>query len=122
MGSEEKDLENKMIDFFVAFEALYLVEKLELSYRLALRTATLLGESSQEKKEIFSFMRDAYNLRSQIVHGDPPKIRKKMVNLKDYLPKLESYLRRSIVKYLEMLRDFKNQEEILYTLDQETLG
>lgn len=121
LGSEEKDLENKLIDFFVAFEALYLVEALELSYRLALRTATLLAESSQEKKEIFKFMRDAYTLRSQIVHGSPPKIRKKIVNLDDYVPKLENYLRRSITKYLRMIRDFKNQEKVLHSLDQEIL-
>ena len=100
---------------------MYLVEKLELSYRLALRTATLLGESSQEKNEIFNIMRNAYNLRSQIVHGNLPKIRKKMVNLEDYVPKLGDYLRRSIVKYLKMTIGFKNQEEILHNLDQEIL-
>jgi len=121
LGLEEKDLENKMIDFFTAFEALYLLEIQERSYRLSLRTATLLRESSKEKKEIFNFIRDAYILRSQIVHGNPPKIRKKLVNLKDYVPKLENYLRRSIIKYLRMISNFENQKEILYRLDQEIL-
>lgn len=119
LGLEEKDNENKVIDFFVAFEALYLRQNLELSYRLALRTATFLGATSQEKKEIFKFMRDAYILRSQIIHGKPPKIRKQLVKLQDYVSKLENYLRRSIVKFLEIISDFKNQEKILISLDQE---
>ena len=121
LGSEEKDLENKLIDFFVAFEALLLLETLELSYKLALRTATLLGESPKEKKEIFNFMREAYVLRSRIVHGKIPKIRKKIIDLKDYVPRLEDYLRRSIVKYLRMTIDFANQKDILDSLNQKIL-
>jgi hypothetical protein len=121
LGSEERDLENKLIDFFVAFEALFLLEASELSYRLALRTATLLGDSYQERREITNFMRDAYVLRSQIVHGKTPKIKKKTIDLKEYVPRLENYLRHSIIKYFKIIRQFKDQTAILRYLDQEIL-
>ena len=121
LGSEERDLENKLIDFFVAFEALFLLEASELSYRLALRTATLLGDSYQERREITNFMRDAYVLRSQIVHGKTPRLKKKTIDLKEYVPRLENYLRHSIVKYFKMIRQFKDQTAILRYLDQEIL-
>ena len=121
LGLEEQDLENKFIDFFVAFEALFLPETSELSYRLSLRTATLLGNLHQKKKLIFNFMKDAYNLRSKIVHGKTPKIGKKRVDLKDYVSELENYLRKSIIRFLRMTNQFKNQETILRNLDQQIL-
>lgn len=121
LGLEEQDSENKFIDFFVAFEALYLLENFELSFRLSLRTATLLGITSEEKNSIFQYMKDAYTLRSSIVHGKTPKIRKKIVDLKVYVPKLENYLRQSIIRFLRITIQFKNQALILSDLDQQIL-
>lgn len=121
LGSEEQDPENKFIEFFVAFEALCLQQPSELSYRLGLRTATLLGDSSQEKEEIFHFMKDAYALRSRIVHGKTPKIKNRKVDPKDYVPRLERYLRKSIRKYLSMIEEFKDQQKILDHLHRQIL-
>jgi len=121
LGLEENNLEDKLIDYFVAFEALYLLETLELSYRLSLRTATLLGDTSEERNSIFKLMKDAYALRSNIVHGKKPKIGKKIVDLKDYVPKLENYLRQSIIKFLRMPIQYRNQALILRDLDQQIL-
>ena len=105
----------------MAFEALFLLETSELSYRLSLRTATLLGNSPQKKKLIFNFMKDAYNLRSQIVHGKTPKIGRKRVDLKVYVSELENYLRKSIIRFLRITDQFKNQVTILRNLDQQIL-
>ena len=121
LGSEEKHLENKLIDYFIAFEALYVLDRSELSYRLALRVATLIAESSKEKKDIFKFMRDSYTLRSSIIHGNPPKIRKKTIDMKQYLPKLENCLRRSIIKFFRLINKFKNQSDILDYIDSNIL-
>lgn len=69
LGVEESDYENKIIDFFVAFEALCLPEKDELAYRLSSRLALLLGNSDEEAERIRKFITKAYAIRSRIVHG-----------------------------------------------------
>ncbi|MCK4733956.1 MAG: hypothetical protein KAT65_15990, partial [Methanophagales archaeon] len=61
--------EDKLIDYMIAFEGLFSKEKAELSYRLSLRVAAFLGENPDEKGKIFTLMRKAYDLRSDIVHG-----------------------------------------------------
>ena len=62
--------EDKIIDFMIAFEALYFPdEKTELNYRLALRCAYFLGKDESERQKIFELLKNAYDIRSKIVHG-----------------------------------------------------
>lgn len=61
--------EDKLIDYIIAFESLFIKEMGELSYRLSLGVAAFLGANLDEKGEIFTLMRKAYKLRSDIVHG-----------------------------------------------------
>ena len=73
--------EDRLIDYMIAFEALYLndtgaQERGEMRFRLALRVAQFLRELNQQKS-LYREMRAAYNMRSSIVHGDvydPPKV------------------------------------------------
>ncbi len=44
-------------------------ERQELTYRLQLRAALLLGTTLSERKEIRKAVHDLYNLRSRVVHG-----------------------------------------------------
>ncbi len=61
-----------MLDQMIILESLFQKgnERQELSYRLSLRVARFCGRDSQERKAIFGLMREAYNLRSRLVHGD----------------------------------------------------
>jgi len=61
--------EDKLIDYMIAFESLFIKGEVELSYRLSLRVAAFLGGNQKEKGRVFNLMREAYNLRSKIVHG-----------------------------------------------------
>ncbi len=68
-------LEDRLVDLVVAAEALFpgIVGKpssTELSYRLSMYVAGLLGGNQEERRLIFARMRQAYALRSSIVHGD----------------------------------------------------
>jgi hypothetical protein len=56
----------------IILEALFLTggEKQELKYRLALRAAHFIGKSVEERRHYFDSLREAYDLRSKIVHGD----------------------------------------------------
>jgi hypothetical protein len=68
-GVEEDNAENKIIDFLIAFEALYLEGMDELGYRLSTRAAVLLGENDAEAAKVKEVIVEAYGLRSKIVHG-----------------------------------------------------
>jgi hypothetical protein len=66
--------DDEIVDLMIAAEALFLQEideryRGELSYRLALRAASFLGKTLQERLRLFKFMRRAYNARSVVVHG-----------------------------------------------------
>ncbi|MDP9383129.1 MAG: HEPN domain-containing protein [Chloroflexota bacterium] len=67
-------MEDRLVDLVVAAEALFpgVVGKpssAELSYRLAMYVAGFLGKDQEERRSIFERMREAYRLRSEIVHG-----------------------------------------------------
>lgn len=92
--------EERIIDQMIAFEAIFLEAGQELQYRLALRVACLIGEDAKMKSSIFKDMRDAYGLRSKIVHGSTSVDRRKLERI---LPRTEEYLRKSIRKFLSLL-------------------
>ena len=69
-AKERENNEDKLIDYMIVLEALYLSEELELGFKLSHRVATLLGEDEPKRREIFNNMRNLYALRSKIVHGN----------------------------------------------------
>lgn len=73
MAVERDLLEDALLDSMICCEAFLLndiKERGELGFRLALRAAHLLGESSEEKQTIFLSSKNAYNVRSKIIHGN----------------------------------------------------
>jgi hypothetical protein len=62
----------RLLDIAFAFEAIFLNDgdNKELSYRLALRAARLLGKTLKERHEIFDSVKNLYNFRSKIAHGE----------------------------------------------------
>lgn len=112
------NFEARLIDQMIAFEALYLEEDQELSYRLALRTAFLLEKDPEQRKHIFDIMKAAYKLRSKIVHGNEKPIEKE---LKNTIPITEDYLRQSIRKFLSFLSGGYSLEAIRKDLLDENI-
>lgn len=115
-SSYHGSLEDRLIDQMIAFESLYLGYDQELKYRLALRAAFLLGRGERERKDIFSKMRKAYNLRSDIVHGNKPVNRQE---LKQIIPETEEYLRQSIQKFLSLSSEGHSLESLRQGTDKE---
>ncbi len=96
-GINNQNLINKLIDFIIGLEALFLKDiNQELQYKLAIRTAFLLKDNNSERKKIFDLVLKSYNLRSDILHGEKILI----PNFED-LNSLEEILRKSINKYLK---------------------
>jgi hypothetical protein len=103
--------EDKLIDYMIAFESLYLAKEgtLEMPYKLAHRVSLLLYEEETKRKQTFLEMKKSYSLRSDIVHGR--KIRSikidelnKEYNLSEFVQKIEEHLRLSIRLFLEKER------------------
>jgi hypothetical protein len=105
-------IEERLINLAISLEALYLTEKMELGYRLSLRVALLIGHLYNDRttKQIAQEVRDLYEKRSSVVHGDPEKI------THDEIFRLESYVRRSIQMFLK-LSVKQSKREILKSLD-----
>lgn len=95
-GYEKLKLEDRIIDYMIGLEALYLQEEsAELSYRIAHRTAVLLSDDKKERQEVFTKIRHSYDLRSKILHG-------KTYHLAlDNVWYVEDILRRSIKEFLK---------------------
>lgn len=59
----------KVLLYCTALECLFSTAKTEINHRIAERVATMLGTSVEDKKDLFKFIKTAYNYRSIIVHG-----------------------------------------------------
>ncbi len=114
-SSYQKDIEDRLIDQMIAFESLYIADDKELGYKLRLRTAFLLGEG---KKQILKDMKEAYDLRGQIVHGGK---KVKRAKLEAIVPKTEEYLRQSIQRFLSLLSPRNSLKGIKDRLDENIL-
>ncbi len=105
-GYEEVEMENRLIDYIVALEALLLEggKTKEKKKHLALKCARIAGGSQDEEKEIQRIITGSYEIRNSIIHGskyerfktDKETCRSVDV-LQDIVPKLEYYLRKSII-------------------------
>lgn len=101
------EFQDKIIDFWIALESLYHTpgDKTELSYRIANRSAILLGNNDEQRKFFYGFHKDCYSIRSSIVHSGFIK-KMKILGIEqneDYVLKnLESATRNSILKFLSL--------------------
>jgi len=95
-------LEDRLLDQMIALESLYLVDPQELSYRLALRAAFLIGADEKQRKQVLNDLKDAYNARSKIIHGKKPP-----ANLPELVVKTEECLRQSIRHILKLSDKYK---------------
>jgi len=103
---EEEDVEDRLIDLMIAFEALFL--RGEKAMRpagriVAIACSILLGKNDEEREEIRRLLTKAYSIRNCIVHGAEYKkpYLKSEYGLLEFVPKIEDYLRASIKKLLE---------------------
>ena len=112
-ANDRIQVEDKIIDLFICSEALFLSSggsfHGELKYRLSHRAAMFIEGDVDSKKRAFKFMRDAYNVRSDIVHGKSPKLPKKAdgskYSLEEFAKDAEEYLRRALKKAIMLPQD-----------------
>jgi hypothetical protein len=97
-GYERTRLEDKVIDYVVGLEALYLRGEApgEFGYKMSHRASVLLSDNMEKQREIFEAVKKSYTLRSKIVHG------KKYVLTYEDVWFIEDILRDSIKEFLKI--------------------
>lgn len=108
--------DDKLIDLMICAEALFLkIDKNELTFRLALNAALLLSDDSKQRKVIFKFFKDAYSMRSSLVHGSKSYLdnAEDLDKLNRTVNQLAEHLRMAILKMLERARDPHAPVEII---------
>lgn len=96
---EEEGVGDKLIDYMIAFEALFLRgEKAPAPGKvIATACSVLLGTSEKERRKIRETLTKAYFLRNRVVHGAECKEKIKDVTISE----IEDYLRESIKRFLD---------------------
>ena len=87
---------DSLLDLMIALDSLYIRENQpELVYRLKMRIAHLLSNNFSDRKNITELIKNAYDIRSQIIHG-----KKKPKITYDFLFEIRNIVRNSIVIFL----------------------
>jgi len=63
----------KIAHYCSALETLFTTESTELAHKLSERVAFFLGKRGYDRRAVFSMIKNAYNIRSKLVHGDTLK-------------------------------------------------
>jgi hypothetical protein len=87
-----------------------------LTYRLALRTANLLGRDVGERRNIFRGVKDFYYLRSRIVHG--AELNERMIRRFDELQTMHELLRRALLSVMGLISSGTPIGEIPNLIDE----
>jgi len=112
LAYEKKRFEDNIIDYVIAFEALFgkKENKSRLGMRIGLKSGFLVGDSKEKITEIYKFMRGVYELRSRIVHGNEIKIPMK-IGKEDYYS--DHRLKSAIIKiFREIISSLFDEERI----------
>lgn len=104
LGIERKNPEDKLLDYMIGLETLYLPDgNAELCFRLSIRVAFLLSPPPN-RKDTFDFLRKMYAERSNIVHGNKYDLKA------DDVIKLEELLRESVLLWIRNRNSFSPDE------------
>ena len=108
---------DKLIDYTIALESLYLLkDDRNKGTPLSERAATLLGRDATEELELTKIVKTFYNLRNDIVHAS-------FIDnvgsdfLSDNIYKYEDILRWSILAFLDLNKRTATKKEIVKILD-----
>ena len=61
--------EDRIIDLVIAFEALYLPDMGESTFKFGVRAAWYLGDGEEDRKKLLAEFKELYKCRSAVVHG-----------------------------------------------------
>ena len=93
------EAEDRVVDAITALEALWRID-IELSFKLAFRTASLLARSDDERISIYEMLTTYYRIRNKVVHGGILKESQEKLMRSD--EPLRTILRRTLRAFLHL--------------------
>lgn len=118
---EDKFVEDRITDLAIALETLLNKESFEITLRLSLNAALLLGSDEEEREFLYKFINRCYAIRSEIVHGKErttTKIMGKSYTDDQVADVLEQKTRDAIKIIIQLHKKFKSQDNLLSNLMQ----
>lgn len=104
-STTNKNIEDKIIDLAIAFEALYLPDTGESTFKLGVRAAWHLGENEEDRKKLLTEFKELYKCRSAVVHGGELKesvtIEEDTFPMSELIKKSQDRCRESIEKIMK---------------------
>jgi hypothetical protein len=104
-----QDIAFKIAHYCGALETLFTTESTELAHKLAERVAFFLGERGHNRRVVFAKIKNAYGVRSKLVHGDTLKP-SQIAELPALSAECDVYLR-------TILREIFNSEDLKKIFD-----
>ncbi len=96
-------LHDRIIDEWVALEALFLpTQEQELRFRAALRISYFAGRDGPDGRQLYKLMKDSYELRSWIVHGESEPKRGKSAWPRDRVGEVAAATEESVREILRL--------------------
>jgi len=107
----DKEPEEKLVNYFIALEALYSAGS-EITFRFSMRISTFLGIESNDILEIFDDAKDYYGKkRSKVVHGNIISMDESTIK------KIDLWVRKSILYFIELSKTYTTRELMLRAID-----
>lgn len=113
---EGLDIEN-VIDYCTILESLVCQNESELKFKFALRTSLLVEMPEMNKKEVFGFLKDVYNIRSKLVHGSEISLQMFSSENATTLWTLENIVAIALGEYIELVDSGYSKQQIIEKLD-----
>lgn len=111
LGMQALSFEDSIIDFVIALECL-VGDDQELTHKISIRIALLLGTTEVETEKNRMFMRDVYSIRSKITHGNQYKTKPEIVD------ELKKIVNKCLKAFFNLLDKNTTIDKIKSELDQ----
>lgn len=102
----------KILFYCTALECLFSTSSSEITYKISERVALMIGDTGENKKQLYKLIKKAYGIRSAIVHGS--SLSGNSMELKDTSIALDNVLRDLISKNSEIFNKNDNELEDYY--------
>lgn len=105
VGSQEKNHADRFVDLLIALEALYGdSDRTALAHKIAFRASTITVQSLRAREQMFTLVKQAYDRRSSILHGQAAD----MKWVRQNLGLVENVVRWSLIWALNRLSETGN--------------
>ncbi|MFJ7828411.1 hypothetical protein [Psychrobacillus sp. NPDC096623] len=100
----------KLLYYCSLLESIYSIDSSEINHKIAERVAITIGNSTDDKKQIYNDIKKAYDIRSRVIHGSliKPNVKDSLIPLTE---SLDIVIRRVFKSNIFKVLNYKSSEE-----------